>query len=83
MLDGEIRIDRGRWEQVVSHERLQEIFLLKGQLVQFRIEKRQRYVRVLGEDYEAVVQALQEFGWRNAVPVTDKREQKGTAQSKK
>lgn len=73
MLGEEIVIDRGRWEQRVSHEQVQEIFLNKGQVVQLRIEGRNRYVRVLQKDYAEAVAALQEFGWRNAVPVTDRR----------
>ncbi|TCP52369.1 hypothetical protein EV586_11146 [Tumebacillus sp. BK434] len=69
----EIRIDRGRWQQVFSHEQIYEIFLTKNNVVQLRVGEHNRYLRVYAADYWEAMSALQRFAWRHAIPLTDKR----------
>jgi hypothetical protein len=71
--DDEIRIGRGRWKQVLPHEEIYEIFLVKNQVVQFRAGGHNRYIRIQTDDYGEALAALQQFAWRHAIPVTDRR----------
>jgi hypothetical protein len=69
-----IRIDRGYFEQQLSHEEIYEIFLTRGNGIQFRFDGRTRYIRVTQTDYEPAIQALHHFAWRHAIPFTDRRQ---------
>jgi Ca2+/Na+ antiporter len=73
-----IRIGRGTFEQQLSHEEIYEIFLTRGNGIQFRYDGRTRYIRVMGPDYEPAIQALHQFAWRHAIPFTDRRPRPST-----
>lgn len=73
ILEAEIRIDSGRWQQVLSPADIAEISLVKHQGMQFRIGEQNRMIRLLASDYREAVTALEQFARRHAIPLTDKR----------